>query len=522
VSPLLTPGTAAIVRRQATPEPERELPTDPVAWARDEADTFLWSRQREIARSVVENRETLVPACHSAGKTKLAAVVAAYWIAAHPGEARVVTTAPSDEQVQGLLWHEIARTHRAANLPGRVTLDAHWYVGPRGAEELVGWGRKPQDRADVEQAMTRFQGAHARYLLVILDEATGIPPWLWNAVDSLASNENARILAIGNPDDPTSTFAARCDASTGSMHAPGEAYTTARGAKVLPIDAYMTPNFTGEHVPEYLREMLVARSYAEGMIGLHGEDNPLVISKVRGLFPDRSSRNVISPALIGAAWRRELPGMGRGRFGLDVSRSVHGDECALYRDRDGVLRVVEVWRDPDSAGTTARVFRATAHTPETPIVVDTDGVGGPVFDVLRRGRPELGAGVGQPRRCVPFSVNKPPRQPRDFDTRRSEVWWAARDELIAGLWDLDPADEELAAQLAAPRWTTDHRGRIHVETKEEMAKRGVSSPDRADAVIMARFGRPPIGSAQGYPPNGKAKNGNGRGSVTADLLGRPM
>jgi hypothetical protein len=448
VSPLLTPGTAAIVRRQATPEPERELPTDPVAWARDEADTFLWSRQREIARSVVENRETLVPACHSAGKTKLAAVVAAYWIAAHPGEARVVTTAPSDEQVQGLLWHEIARTHRAANLP--------------------------------------------------------------------------RILAIGNPDDPTSTFAARCDASTGSMHAPGEAYTTARGAKVLPIDAYMTPNFTGEHVPEYLREMLVARSYAEGMIGLHGEDNPLVISKVRGLFPDRSSRNVISPALIGAAWRRELPGMGRGRFGLDVSRSVHGDECALYRDRDGVLRVVEVWRDPDSAGTTARVFRATAHTPETPIVVDTDGVGGPVFDVLRRGRPELGAGVGQPRRCVPFSVNKPPRQPRDFDTRRSEVWWAARDELIAGLWDLDPADEELAAQLAAPRWTTDHRGRIHVETKEEMAKRGVSSPDRADAVIMARFGRPPIGSAQGYPPNGKAKNGNGRGSVTADLLGRPM
>jgi hypothetical protein len=85
-----------------------------------------------------------------------------------------------------------------------------------------------------------------------------------------------------------------------------------------------------------------------------------------------------------------------------------------------------------------------------------------LHDILRR----------RGKRTVAFSVNMPPRNPRDFDSRRSEVWWAAREELEAGLWDLDAADEELAAQLTAPRWHVDGRGRIHVETKDELGKRG--------------------------------------------------
>jgi hypothetical protein len=117
-------------------------------------------------------------------------------------------------------------------------------------------------------------------------------------------------------------------------------------------------------------------------------------------------------------------------------------------------------------------------------------------------------------------VNMPPRKPRDFDTRRSEVWWSAREELADGLWDLDEDDDELAAQLQAPRWHVDHRGRIHVETKAELAKRGISSPDRADAAIMARFGASRVGLLAGYSANGKAKR-NGHSPIS-DILRRPM
>jgi hypothetical protein len=51
-------------------------------------------------------------------------------------------------------------------LPGRHSLDAKWYIG----NELVAYGRKP---ADYDPAA--FQGIHARYVLVIIDEAGGVP-----------------------------------------------------------------------------------------------------------------------------------------------------------------------------------------------------------------------------------------------------------------------------------------------------------------------------------------------------------
>jgi hypothetical protein len=82
-----------------------------------------------------------------------------------PGEAFVVTTAPTTAQVEAILWRYIGAAHRRAELPGRVTLDAKWHIG----QQLVGDCRKP---ADYDQAA--FQGIHARYVLVIIDEADGV------------------------------------------------------------------------------------------------------------------------------------------------------------------------------------------------------------------------------------------------------------------------------------------------------------------------------------------------------------
>lgn len=514
-------GTAAAVERRLTPQPERKLPADPVEFAH-EAGVHLWSKQREIARSVVENVETLVPACHGPGKTFLGGEMAAYWMAGHAdGSAFIVTSAPSDDQVKGLLWKEIGRAHRRHGLPGSITSAAEWYVGPHGSRELVGWGRKPQDLTDPEQARQKFQGVHAEHLLVILDEATGIPQWLWEAVDTLITGEEGRILAIGNPDDPSSEFAKRCDASNGSLHAAGQRYVTRLGAHVIPIDAYACPNLTGEPVPEYVRKVTVSAAWVADKEARWGKDNPLYISKVRGLFPDRSTHNVIGPNLIRRAWANDFAGQAAGCFGLDVSRSVHGDENALYRDRGGVVRLVDAWRNPDLVRSTEHVMRLTQRVPGVPIAVDTDGIGGAAFDLLRRGLPDLGDPAGRPRRVVAFSVNMPARKVRDFDGRRSEVWWAAREELEAGMWDLDEEDDELAAQLQAPRWLVDGRGRIHVESKDELAKRGISSPDRADAAIMSRFGAPRVGLSGGYA----SANGNGsndRRSPVSEIMRRKM
>jgi hypothetical protein len=396
-------GTGAAVARMLTPEPERELPTDPVRWVRDELDEFLWSKQREILRSVQRNRRTMVPACHGPGKSMVAARAGAHWIAAHPiGEAFVVTTAPSDHQVGAILWRELARAHRKGALPGRITLSNEWYVGPSSALELVAFGRKPADLTDTEQAMTRFQGIHARYVLVIIDEATGVPAWLWDAVDSLLTNESARLLAIGNPDDASSRFATECQ--------PGS------GANVIRIPADETPNFTGEQVPDHLRELLVSRLWVEERREKWGVDSPLYQSKVLARFPDTSDDAVIPARLVQAAWMRDLPGDEPGSYGMDVAR-FGADQTVLYRVRGGVAREVDSWAKRDTVESTNRLQALTQHTPHVPIVVDTDGIGGGVYDQARdRGL-----------RVVPFSVSQAAHRPRRFKNRRSELWWSYRE-----------------------------------------------------------------------------------------------
>jgi hypothetical protein len=78
----------------------------------------------------------------------------------------VVTTAPTTPQVEAILWRYMGNAHKKADLPGRITLDAKWYIG----NELVAYGRKP---ADYDPAA--FQGIHARYVLVIIDESRRRP-----------------------------------------------------------------------------------------------------------------------------------------------------------------------------------------------------------------------------------------------------------------------------------------------------------------------------------------------------------
>jgi hypothetical protein len=512
----LPSGSADAFLRRATPEDERPLPADPVEFAQ-QAGVHLWSKQREIARSVVQHRATYVPSCHDVGKTFIAATIGAWWIAgAPPGERMLVTSAPSERQVRGLLWRELGRAHHRHGLAGTIA-GTEWHIGPAGRRTLVGFGAKPQDLTDVEQAMQRFAGYHApEGVLFILDEATGIPSWLWTAGDTITTSDHDRVLAIGNPDDPSSEFAARCDASTGSAKAPGQPYRT-RHANVIPIDAFASPNLTGEAVPEYVRKQLISRATVERWGEQWGQDNPLYVSKVRGLFPDRSSHNVIGPALIRRAWAVDHSGLELGCYGLDVARSLHGDESALYRDRGGQVRSSWVGREPDSTSLATIVLRATKHVPQAPIAVDTDGIGGPVHDMIRRGLPDLGL---TRRTTIAFSVAGSPQNPRDYDTRRSEVWFTARFALDKGLWDLDEADDELAGQLMAPRHYL-KQGVFHVETKEELAKRGVNSPDRADSAIMAFMGNAMARRRKLLTDTPKA-NGNGHAprSMTGDLMNR--
>jgi hypothetical protein len=93
---------------------------DPGLWARDKLGVHLWSKQVQIAESVRDHRQTAVQSCHGVGKSFLAAQLVAWWLDIHPpGEARVVTTAPTGDQVKAILWSEINGAFAKAEARGR-------------------------------------------------------------------------------------------------------------------------------------------------------------------------------------------------------------------------------------------------------------------------------------------------------------------------------------------------------------------------------------------------------------------
>lgn len=487
------PDLAALAEEyDPTPDP---YVNDPVAWVEERLEEELWSMQREILESVRDHRHTAVQSCHGPGKSYTAARAACWWLDVHAlGEAFVVTTAPTWRQVFAVLWREMRRAHRKGKLPGRTTLDATWYLGGSGRpghpdEELVAMGRKPADYDP-----DAFQGIHAKYVLVILDEAGGVPKALYDAVDSLATNDFARVLAVGNPDDPASHFAKVC--------APGSGWNN------ITISAFDTPNFTDEidELSEEMRHLLVSPTWVEERKKRWGETSPTYISKVLGQFPDISDDTLISPRLIREAQERELVGLAKGSFGADIAR-LGQDETCVYRNRGGVIRLAYSAHKQDTKQTSnafAKLLKDTKRA--VPMVVDEVGIGAGVLDNLRD--------LKLPVRG--FNGGSRAFDPDRFINRRAEVYWTFRERMEAEEIDLPPQgeDDDLISQLGSIRWHIDSRGRIGIESKDDMKKRGLPSPDRADAAVQAVIELPAIT----VPKNA----GERRETLTGDLLKREM
>lgn len=446
----------AAAAEKTNPTPHKYL-NDPAGWAKDVLGLHLWSLQREIAECVRDNRYTAVPSCHDSGKSFLAAVLVAWWIDVHPiGSAFAVTTAPTTAQVEAILWREIGRMHKRGNLAGRLTLDAKWRINDQ-ADGLVAYGRKPSDYdADA------FQGIHERHLLVVLDEANGIPKILWDAVDSIATNEGARVLAIGNPDNPASHFATVCK--------PGSGWNAIR------IDALKTPNFTGEWVPEEIRPLLISPTWVKERKKRWGMRSPLYISKVRGRFPDVSDETLISPHLIEAAQHRTLRPTGNVQFGVDVAR-FGDDETIVMKNHGGHLRCVYHSygnKTTKTAGVVMRFLREENYA--ATVVVDGIGIGAGVVDLLSEADMPVEDFLGYGKA----------NDPEKYANARAEGYWQLRQLFVDYEIDIDPDDDQLAAELGAIQWTTDSKGRIVIERKEDYKKRmHASSPDRADAAMYA-------------------------------------
>lgn len=463
----------------------RAMKHNPVSWAEERLGDVLWSKQKQILLAIQKYRKVAVASCHEIGKSFISGRAVAWWLDTNPpGEAFVVTSAPSTPQVRTILWREIGRAHTIGRLPGRIN-QTEWLMDVNGREEQVAIGRKPNDYDP-----TAFQGIHARRLLFVFDEACGMPGPLWEAADSLIANDLSRGLAFGNPDDPASEFAEVCK--------PGSGWHT------IHVGAFDTPNFTGEDVPLSLKESLIGRQYVEDrrkrwaknwywvdkkghksdmergtrVVCPTGVDphqaGPYWHSKVLGQFPlVAQDQGLIPQAWIKAAQDRDLSPSYPVELGVDVGGG--GDaSCGALR-RGQVIRVIWSDHNPDTMQTCGNVAHYLSATGATMAKIDVIGIGKGVVD---RGK-ELKLAVEG------INVGEAPDEPERFLNRRAELWWHAREMFEVGQVDIDANDEELASELASIRFKRTSHGKIQIETKDEAKRRGVSSPNRAESLMLS-------------------------------------
>jgi hypothetical protein len=449
--------------RQGTIGPPRaRYASDPVGYINEHLGEFLWSKQRAILESLRDYRRTAVPSAHETGKSFSASRAVCWWLDTHPiGDAFVVTSAPTAAQVRAILWREIRRAHRKGKLPGR-TNQTEWWMN----DEIVAFGRKPADYAPES-----FQGIHARYVLVVLDEAGGVPESIYTAASSLAANENSRILAIGNPDDPTSHFAKVC--------------TPGSGWNVVQVDGLESPNFTDEPIPDELRDLLLSRVYVQESAEDWGEDSPLFASKIRGQFPELAEDVVVQLSFVRNCQRdRELDPRQLLPVELGVDVGAGGDKTTI-RERRG-LQIGRRWSysTPDPEQAAGYVVQAIRETGATRVKVDSIGIGWAMAGWLRAMKAQgvHNAGVDS------VNVSTVSTDPKRFPKLRDQLWWEiGREALQRGVLDLRGLDDTTIAQLIAPKWRPDSLGRYDIEAKRETKKRIGRSPDDADSFLLAYF-----------------------------------
>lgn len=390
----------------------------------------------------LERRFTVVVAPRQTGKSRSLALLALHWAFRQPGQ-RVLIVSAGEEAAKRLLAEVRDLAASSPLLSGSVVDESIGLLTLSNGSEV----------RSVPASERQVRGWTVDLLLV--DEAALIDDdlLLSAALPTTAARPDARIVLASSPlgtAGPFYDYALRGDRGSANV---------ATFHWRLSDAEWVTP----ETVAALREGMSPQRQAAE----LDGE------------FVDHAGGDhLLERSWIDAAQARTLPHVFGGVLGADVAR-FGGDRTMGYANKGGVIRRAFAgrgWATDRTAGRVVAALREQLNSPPEAfaVVVDDTGVGGGTTDALRAAGVPVVAFIGAERA----------RQPARFANRRAERFWWMREAFEQGLVDLDPADGELAAQLAGLRYRFDGRGRLLMESKDAMRARGVPSPDAADACCM--------------------------------------
>jgi hypothetical protein len=300
---------------------------------------------------------------HGVGKSTVAAWVL-HWALSTMPDARVVATANTDNQLRTKTWPEVAKwLHLAIN--------RHWFRATATAIYSVDPAHERLWRADAvpwsEENTESFAGLHnkGRRIVLLFDEASAIADKIWEVSEGALTDEGTEIiwLAFGNPTRNTGRFR--------------ECFGRFRHRwDVAHVDARDVEGTNKTQLEQWVRD--------------YGEDSDFVRIRVRGVFPNAGSMQLIPSDLVEAAVSRSLAELPRTAadpliMGVDVAR--FGDDASVIRFRQGrdarSIPAIKM-RGTDLMSLAARIADESARLRVDAIFIDGGGVGGGVVNRCRQ------------------------------------------------------------------------------------------------------------------------------------------
>ncbi len=388
---------------------------------------------------------------HGTGKSVLGAWIADWILSTRPHSIGTIT-ANTIKQLENRTWAEVQRWTK-------LCMTAHWFdiqmTGIYATESAEDW--KVVMQTCREENSQSFAGQHAKNSTswYLFDEASDIPDSIWDVAFGGLTDGEPMFFAWGQPTKSNGKFH---EITFGSQRNRWDHRT---------IDS-RTSRFTNK--------ALMAQWCAD-----NGEDSDYFRVRVLGLPPRASDLQYIDSDRIFAAQNCEAFHFEDDPLvvGLDVARG--GKANSVFRFRRGMdarsippIRISgEDSRDSMVLVTKLLQVMDTEYggVKPAPAFVDS-GFGGPIVDRCR----QLGF-----TNVIEVRFGATCSDPVHYANKRAWMWSQVREFLQRGAIDKDP---RLATDLAGPAVKMDKQDRICLESKEEMEKRGLDSPDDGDALAL--------------------------------------
>jgi len=434
----------------------RRYSKDFVQWAIDCIDfrglkcSSLTSQQVEIARSLLETKNLCVSAGGGIGKSAEAALLTIWFLSCHP-HAKVITTAPTGKQLHDVLWGEISFWIKRFKYQemleiykGRLIVKGfnEWYAVARTVSK------------DSRQLNDTLAGFHAPHLLIIVDEASGVPDPVFTALDGAMTDNNAMILLISNP---VSTAGYYYD-TISDPEGKGKNWS------VLYFDSRQSP--------------LVDKSFEERIAARYGKDSPMYRAKVMGMPITSSEAFVITPEEYDKLIKenREVQ---HGRVILSVDVGGQGDDPSVICHRSGnsIIAWTEYARNDTTylAREVERIALENYKGRDVVVIVDALGLGAGVYDILKDNRKV---------NVLAFIGSEKAFHDTMYVKKRDEGYHRLHKQIKDLHFPVLPP-EQLKKELVNIEFDYS-TGQIQLKlSKKDLKKRIGHSPDFADALMMS-------------------------------------